>query len=219
VGNCVVCGTVIHISISRWPTHCHSFSSKTWAAHFYRKKFALSFWLQWVFAYTIAFVASEEIIKRYFLQDIEGEVWVWGLLTLVVGATISGFILGTLQWLVLRPHRFSIGWIVVTALGSAPVFLLEGFNFIGSAITQTFILRRHVRWSGLWIAANIPLPFMSLYLSNYFASSHLSFFIDHLKEMRLVISIVSGSLGGVLTGATLVWLLRHRKLENAAVNR
>lgn len=42
VDNCSADYTVTHIPTSRWPTHCHSFSSNTWAAHFYRKKFALS---------------------------------------------------------------------------------------------------------------------------------------------------------------------------------
>ncbi len=168
-------------------------------------------WIQWVLAYAFTFVLTQEYIFSYFLDKADyGDIWVFDLLVLLVGAFVSGLIIGLVQWLILYPYGVSSWWIIITAIGTLPFFKLQGFNFISSAVLQSLILRKRVFYAGLWIVANIPTPYIFHNILRY-STRYNYLFIGRTEQKFLAISMITGLLGGAITGSVLVWLLRHQK--------
>lgn len=199
----------------------------------------VGFWFRWVFATTFGLIiagATGGALSSIF-GDFEHPV-------VEVSEYAGSFLVILLQWLVLRPRLpRTYMWIVVslvgiliggamfqaldaavsqlaggwrTAVEGAVQLLLEGLVL---AIAQWLWLRRYAQKASRWILAN--LFWIALFMPIFFFGSG----DGEPAEMPapaaaaivsgLVVAVV-GLVSSAITGAEMVWLLRHRKHAEAS---
>ena len=174
-------------------------------------------WLWWVLASVVGWGVGGVVLGPVF-----GVVEpAFGLLVggAAVGA-IGGAVLGVLQWLVLRRQLARAGWWIVAstvgwAVGGA------AFGLVGGAVAgflQWLVLRRRLARAGWWIAASTVGwaigPVIVLFGG----------VIGELDATLIVLLVavlwgIGGLVGGVITGAVLVWLLRQRVVDSDEAGR
>jgi hypothetical protein len=138
------------------------------------------------------------------------------------GAVI-GISVGMMQWLVLRRRMSGAGWwILVTIVGfaigkfvadaigqalSGAVGLVLSGAAIGTAlgIAQWLILRRHVAQAGWWALASILAWAVGWAIINLVNEA-----ADGPTSTAYLIGATGAAAAGVITGVSLVWLLRER---------
>jgi len=137
--------------------------------------------------------------------------WLFGGFISGLTIVISGFLVGSFQWLVLlgrisHPWR----WIVSTFFGWTIGYLIMFFAIpvefemfegavigLTTGIAQWMILRRELHWAGWWIIFSI---------------------IGWTTGLTLLPGIMlTGTMAGALTGIALDVLLRHPKLKTLHV--
>ena len=165
-------------------------------------------WLWWVLASVVGWGVGGVVLGPVF-----GVVEpAFGLLvaSAAVGA-IGGAALGALQWLVLRRQLARAGWWIAAstvgwAVGGA------AFGLVGGAVAgclQWLVLRRQLARSGWWIAVSTIGwaigPVIVLFGGVIGA-------LDAVLIVLLVALLwgIGGLVGGAITSAVLVWLLRQR---------
>ncbi|HEV2122768.1 MAG TPA: hypothetical protein VGW38_08345 [Chloroflexota bacterium] len=200
----------------------------------------VGFWFRWVFATTFGLVIAGATAGA--LSSIFGD---FEHPTVEISEYAGSFLVILLQWLVLRPRLpRTYMWIVVslvgiliggaifqgldaavgqimggwsTALEGAVQLLLEGLVL---AIAQWLWLRRYVQKASRWILAN--LFWITLFMPIFFFGggdgdpADLPGPAAAAIVSGLVVAVV-GLVSSAITGAEMVWLLRHRK-ERVASN-
>ena len=127
-----------------------------------------------------------------------------------VGA-IGGAALGVLQWLVLRGQLARAGWWIVASTVGWTVGGVS-FGLVGGALAgflQWLVLRGQLARAGWWIAASTV---------GWAIGPVIVLFGGVIGEMDAVLIVllvavlwgIGGLVGGAITGAVLVWLLRQR---------
>lgn len=140
---------------------------------------------------------------------------------LAVAFAVTGAVIGTAQWLVLRQHLPRAGWwVLASALGFAmfggvheadAVVFAVVFVVVGAAvgIVQWLVLRQHLSRAGCWVLASTtgfamfgaaPKVFEAVYQAVGFAVG------------AAVVLVIVAMYGGI-TGAALVRLLRQPAAE------
>lgn len=165
-------------------------------------------WLLWVLASVVGWGVGGVVLGPVFrvVEPAFGPL-VGG----VVVGTIGGAALGVLQWLVLRWQLARAGWwIVASTVGWAAGG--AAFGLVGGALAgflQWLVLRRRLVRAGWWIAASTV---------GWAIGPVIVLFGGVIGEMdaALIVLLVAvlwgigGLVGGAITGAVLVWLLRQR---------
>ncbi len=140
----------------------------------------------------------------------------------------AGILAGVLQWLVLRQFVSKVGWWIVTtpiALAGG-VALLAALFGIGSEYTgrdtvasllagamaagvftglvQWLVLHRHIPHAAWWVLASAPAVFVSIVVFLFTTLGGHAYIPQVLAG-----AAVGGALYGIVTGASLVLLVRH----------
>lgn len=144
------------------------------------------------------------------------------LSSLVIGLA-TGTILGTLQWLALRPYlRRPALWVPLTALGWGGGFFIGSLlpNLLGlgeawlglaagaavgaaAGALQWLLLRGQVTRAGLWVAASTAA----------WASGLL-----YYRPGVTAFGFLYGALAGIVTGLALVWLFQRPEGEPSSIS-
>ena len=133
-----------------------------------------------------------------------------GTIVVVVG----GIVVGVLQWLVLRRQVARAGWWVVASIaamavvGVLVVALDEGAVVAGGGLVvgalQWLVLRRQVARAGWWVPASGV---------GWVVGGFVSGIVGDTTGVSWIAAAgwaVLGVVYGAMTGAVLVWMLRHR---------
>jgi hypothetical protein len=140
-----------------------------------------------------------------------------GVVALGVAFAVTGAVIGTAQWLLLRQHLSRVGgWVLATSLGFAmfgavneanTVVFAVVFAVVGAAvgIAQWLVLRQHLRRAGWWALAS------TMGFATYGAVPSLYETVYGAVGVVVVLTIVA--MYGAITGAVLVWLLRQPASE------
>ena len=204
----VVFGAV-YGAITGWCGCCVSRSPAAAMAACSRREQLWRFWLWWVLASTVGWAvggfggwAVVGSLPRGIIGD--------GTVVVVVG----GFVLGALQWLVLRRQVARAGWWVVASIaamavvGVLVVALDEGAVVAGGGLVvgvlQWLVLRRQVALAGWWVPASAV---------GWVVGGFVSGIVGDATGVSWIAAAgwaVLGVVYGAITGAVLVWLLRHR---------
>lgn len=168
-----------------------------------RVRMGLPLWLWWIFAVTVAFafslVANGLVNWRFY-----------GAL----GFAAAGGVAGLIQWLAL-PDRFVKGswWVWASILGWGLGFAALWYLFIGDynpllaglagglivGLVQWFEMRARVKNATWWLLANLLGWALGFWIGEYLGSS-----------IHAVVGFpVFGIIVGLVTGGTMVWLLKE----------
>lgn len=176
-----------------------------------------SFLLNWTANTLIAFVIALESTSLVPVGDF----------TPVIAGGITGLVMGVAQWLVLRQRvTWAYEWVVATAIGffipivalgsigvieksplSPVAYVALAYTGLGTlvGISQWLALRRQVFHAAWWIPSNAAACLLGITPAVIVSVSNSS--------MHLVLQLLIGAMGGmtigILTGATLVNLLRN----------
>jgi hypothetical protein len=182
----------------------------------------LAAWLRWTLANGLAFGVLPIV-----LNVAVALVLTLGLLGLVGGGLFVGGLIGIAQWLALRPYTLPLApWLLATGIGwgigllgiggglglpflPSVVAPIAGIGFrIGLAvgIGQWLVLRPRFGQAGWWIPANasgLALGVLALMGANPYTGF-----------------AITGAVSGAISGAALMWLLRHVKsVDGQTANR
>jgi hypothetical protein len=207
------------------------------------KKEKIKFWRKWILANALVLILSYVIsllVMLLIAETIFGfSVDEWGspfqqtVLSIAAGIVI-GFSIGYTQWRLLkRIFNVSSIWLYSVALGFIIVELFAGIilwkmdinrgelNFIEFnapahalllaitglvvGIIQLPLLRKHFHGSVYWIIASTLAWGIGVFITA----------INQNSELALLITFITGTiLYGVITGATLVWILQPREINS-----
>ncbi len=188
----------------------------------------LGFWLLWVLASIIGFTLSGFLFHFPFgfpagantsFDPANAEVG-------FIQGALTGLVIGTIQWLVLRRLISRAGWwILATCWGiavahavgdsaPAPITLWVLALLCGAVIgsLQWLILRQLTSRAVLWVAANIVGWYLGLTLGMALAESTGLMALtgpDGWVKQHSVVGSITGIVIGVITGILLTWLVRH----------
>jgi hypothetical protein len=128
-----------------------------------------------------------------------------------------GLSVGLLQWLVLRQQvPSSTLWVSATTIGFAVgIWLGLAFMGLGTGLAQWWVVRKMFSKGSWWptISAVIwPLG----YVAGGSVGSALLTVVSSQLLAGLIGIFVTGLIVGAVTGAVLLWMLRERRLEEAA---
>jgi len=183
-----------------------------------RSQVGCRLWLQWILASTVGLLVG--VAMGLFLAEVLTIPLDWKT-ERVVGHLIVvgmiGAISGLTQLFVLEEHIPRAGWwILATAAawilvwGLIPVEIDVRYIFgVLTGILQWLILRRHVPRASLWVLASAV----------GWALGHISVegALEGIKEDATAISLLLAQVSlvsSVITGGTLVWLLRQSAPES-----
>ncbi len=151
---------------------------------------------------------------------------------------LAGLLIGLAQWLVLRGYLTDCrdwilyqagGWVVGYALGLFIVDLLAGsalggvvgFILFGAivAVFQWPVLRREIPQLWLWILANVVAWTLGAYVSQsvaaaFFQSNPASQGGASLFTSALIGVGITGLIGGAITAAALIWIVRKPEVSH-----
>lgn len=173
-----------------------------------------SLWLSWVLASTLGLlvggaVGTAAVSAAFPLKD--------DSLTLALSFAVTGLVIGTAQWLVLRQHLSRIGWWILasiagfamfgTASQANPVEFALAFVVAGAGvgIAQFLVLRPHLTRAGWWVLA-CTLGFAAFGFVPKVAE--VIFATAGYAAGVIVVLVIVAAYGGI-TGVVLVWLLRR----------
>ncbi|CAG0936069.1 hypothetical protein TFLX_04933 [Thermoflexales bacterium] len=138
----------------------------------------------------------------------------------VIGGVMGGWILGKMQWSVLRREvkNASRRWEAASALGMATACLIIGITRKNDSIIlygilfgatagllQYATLARQFRLSFIWPPVNVAAWMIGvLSASNYGVMNFMFESVGHFGWVAL-----QGVIAGIITGATIVWLFSH----------
>jgi hypothetical protein len=187
----------------------------------------LRFYLHWILVCAIGWstppIISKitKIIGGYAGQSREWSLGGGNVLLLIIIGTIVGFLIGFMQYLVLRHYISRLLWWVLADVGAIAIFgmaagTVKNFETLGLVVfaaiiviglIQWFVLRDQVAHSGWWILIN---------LIGWLAGLGIESNIQKIKNstIGLVISWpIGGTAFGIITGVLLVWMLRSEYWE------
>ncbi len=144
-----------------------------------------------------------------------------------VGA-VTGVVIGTLQWLVLRRVISGVGWWVVATLGGVAVVHAVGDAATGFVafwvvalpsgvvigILQWLVLRRLGYTARFWVLASIIGWFVGLTLGMALAEFTGLMTLTGpagYATQHAVVGSVTGAVIGAITGRVLIWLVRQSR--------
>ncbi len=144
-----------------------------------------------------------------------------GYVTLaIIGGGIGGWVLGKMQWSVLRREVKSTSrrWEAASALGMATACLITGitgkndsivlygilFGAI-SGILQYATLARQFRLSFIWTPVNVAAWMIGV--QSACNCGVMKFMLEDVGYFGWV--AIQGVIAGIITGFTIVWLFRH----------
>jgi len=139
---------------------------------------------------------------------------------------IFGGLVGVAQWLVLRTRIVGAGWwvsvsffawIVIGALASPleqTISLALAPAVAGAVVgvLQSLVLRRHVRWSGLWVIASTVGWALSWPVAGALDRVVALVVTDEIVGYVVLYAIIA-AVAGVITGPALILLLGQGQLE------
>ena len=179
---------------------------------------SLQVWLEWVLASTVGTATGLAVVWAILRAKTHP-------LVNIVSLLLFGFLVGAMQWLVLRRLLPRVGWwVLATTLGWAGgVFalgLLAGKSIISwvaagvafgavPAAMQWLVLRRRVSWASWWPVATIPGMCACVFVF-LVATRGADTDIPGIAGG----GAMGGALYGAITGVALVWLLRNRFPQN-----
>ena len=186
----------------------------------------LRFWFLWMLGVFLALIIGLALLIFGVGEAInDAPPAVFGL---VIGS-IFGAGLGTAQWLVLRKQVDKVGlwapittgvWAIFWSMNLSGLFgegqgvigkLIEGIGhgaLLGAVtgIGQWFVLRSKVQKAQFWILIS---------LVSWAISASTGDTIQAILQIDIPLELIIGILfSGALTGAGMVWLLRHREHES-----
>jgi hypothetical protein len=180
------------------------------------KEVGWRFWLPWTLLCAASYIVAAKLFLETF-HNISGVNWVAATVQMCGIFVSLGLVTGGAQWLVLRPYGFSPWWIGATIAGSV-IVPIPPLNMLGNALCQTFILWRRVRWSGLWFFAHIPNVLLIEYSWNVLYRFPALTRGLTTRQETFIVFIMAAIVSALVTAATLTWLLRQPKAENAAAD-
>lgn len=178
-------------------------------------------WLLWTLATTVGMLLGLTIFIP-FLDNLD--LWLARILVPVVG----GFLVGTLQWLVLRMYLthsadwvlnggagwslgYALGLIIIQILGGSPFGALLAYVLFGLiiAIFQWPVLRREIPNVVPWVLASVTGWALGAYLAQAALNAYAP--ADPINPVLSsgILSGVTGLVAGAVTGAALVWIVRQ----------
>lgn len=188
-----------------------------------RNEFAL--WLEWTLA-----TAGGMLLGLLPFVFLTGNLDLW-LARILVPVT-AGFIVGFLQWSVLRQYLthcadwilyggagWSLGYalalVIIQRLNETPLGALIGYAVFGIIIgvMQWPVLRREIRDAVPWVLANVVAWATGFYISQAVLNIVASDDIISQALSTAVISGVTGLVAGGITGLALVWTVRRPERE------
>jgi hypothetical protein len=139
---------------------------------------------------------------------------------------VFGSLIGIAQWLILRTRIAKAGWWVLVSflvwvVTGASAYPLEQVISLALCpvvagvvlgIFQSLVLRRHVRWSGLWIVASGLGWGLSWPAAGGLDWVVASVVVDEIVGFAVLYAIIA-AISGVFTGPALVLLMRRSQLN------
>ena len=185
------------------------------------KRNEFSLWLSWTLA-----TALGMLIGYLPLAFLVGSLDL-GIARVIV-PIVTGVLLGTAQWLVLRPYvsnssdwilNHAVGWVVgftlglyvVQLLSKTPLGMLVGFMAFGVivALFQYPVLRREIPHLSTWIIANVIGWTLGAYLSQLATGVFFQNAAPTTFTSVLVTVGITGLVAGAITGLALIWIVRQ----------
>ena len=185
------------------------------------KRNEFSLWLAWTLA-----TALGMLIGYLPLAFLVGSLDL-GIARLIV-PIVTGILLGTAQWLVLRPYvsnsadwilnhavgwvvGFSLGLFVVQMLSTTPLGMLVGFIAFGVivALFQYPVLRREIPHISTWMLANVIGWTLGAYLSQLATGVLFQNTVPTTFTSVLVTVGITGLVAGAITALALIWIVRQ----------
>jgi hypothetical protein len=157
------------------------------------------------------------LILRYYAPFLDWLKW--------IGATILGYILAfslIALCVIARIAQVEAGPLTdYMPRSTMMVLLLVAVVLIGTmgaivAFTQGTVLRPHIRHLEWWVAANAASMFVTAFVALLVPAPAAVLQVDVILRM-LVIGVTGAAIVGVITGVTLVSLLRKTSLESSSV--
>jgi len=190
------------------------------------------FWFQWMIVTIVGWALAGWRLGNIFVSRAEVNTLIYDLFLIpLVFGPLSGILIGTAQWLILR-HRLphSKWWILATFVGSiigTIAYFVESLQVsegswmlhgaealvLGTSIGTAQWYGLHtlrVSRAGWWILAS-GLGYFAMFVVS-------SLFIADSTPGYWVSATLQGAVAGALTGITLVWLIRE-PLTNTQVER
>jgi hypothetical protein len=141
---------------------------------------------------------------------------------------VAGFLVGLLQWLVLRPYLthavdwvlnggagwalgFALGLLVIELLGHNLLGALPGYVLFGLIVAalQWPVLRREIPNAWAWVLASIAGWALGAYLSQAVLTALAAGGEVSQLLSSTVTAAVTGLTAGAITGLALVWIVRQ----------
>jgi hypothetical protein len=181
------------------------------------------YWLWWVAAtvggWIIGYVINSVIIAAFNFTE---EMVMQGdrpelILASILALVSMGLAVGWLQWLVLRRQvASSTLWVPATTLGFAVgIWFGLAFMGLGTGLAQWWVVRKTFSKGAWW-----PTISAVIWPLGYLAGGSVGGALLPVVSSQLLAGgigiLVTGLIVGAVTGAVLLWMLRERRLEEAA---
>lgn len=190
-----------------------------------RNEFGL--WLAWTLATALGLVVGY-LPAALVVTEID-----LGIARVVV-PLLAGLLIGVAQWVVLRGYvtrssdwilnhaggwvvGYILGLLVVQALGRTTLGALVGYIIFGIlvAVFQWPVLRREIPHILPWVLANVIGWTTGAYISTLVMGAISRNTPPDLIVSTLITSVITGLIGGAITGLALVWIVRKpERLSN-----
>jgi hypothetical protein len=192
-----------------------------------RNEFGL--WLSWTLATGLGMLLGL-LPFVLFIDDLDL------LLARILVPLVAGFLVGTFQWLVLRPFLthsvdwilnggagwalgYALGLVIIQALVDVPFGALLGYLLFGLIISvlQWPVLRREIPNAIPWVLASI----LGWALGAYLSQAILNLIVNTETTSQIlssaVLSGLTGLIAGAITGLALIWIVRKPEAEEPAL--